>query len=184
MTEVANGTTTVVANGVDKAALAAAATPAAAVRTLPTPISLEDFDIGVTLGTGSFGRVRFATHRVSFSYWICLLKSYLFNCITEFPNPSLFSSGNIFNMGNQNVEKVRNHSITTGTYVSCCPSASISISSIFIAESGLYPDQLLSCLLSLSLPSHLPGGAYDIGKEHIVTLRPSIHSSIVSNVSR
>lgn len=35
------------------------------VRTLPTPLSLSDFDVGVTLGTGSFGRVRFATHRVS-----------------------------------------------------------------------------------------------------------------------
>lgn len=34
------------------------------VRTLPTPISLSDFDVGVTLGTGSFGRVRFATHKV------------------------------------------------------------------------------------------------------------------------
>jgi hypothetical protein len=35
------------------------------VRTLPTPISLADFDVGVTLGTGSFGRVRFATHKVN-----------------------------------------------------------------------------------------------------------------------
>jgi hypothetical protein len=34
------------------------------VRTLPSPISLTDFDVGVTLGTGSFGRVRFATHKV------------------------------------------------------------------------------------------------------------------------
>jgi hypothetical protein len=34
------------------------------VRTLPTPLTLDDFDVGVTLGTGSFGRVRFATHRV------------------------------------------------------------------------------------------------------------------------
>lgn len=36
-----------------------------AVRTLPTPITLADFDVGVTLGTGSFGRVRFSTHKVS-----------------------------------------------------------------------------------------------------------------------
>ena len=35
-----------------------------AVRTLPTPLGLSDFDVGVTLGTGSFGRVRFATHKV------------------------------------------------------------------------------------------------------------------------
>ena len=34
------------------------------IRTLPTPLSLDDFDVGVTLGTGSFGRVRFATHKV------------------------------------------------------------------------------------------------------------------------
>jgi hypothetical protein len=37
---------------------------AGSVRTLPTPLSLSDFDVGVTLGTGSFGRVRFATHKV------------------------------------------------------------------------------------------------------------------------
>jgi hypothetical protein len=34
------------------------------VRSLPSPIKLDDFDIGVTLGTGSFGRVRFVTHKV------------------------------------------------------------------------------------------------------------------------
>jgi hypothetical protein len=27
-------------------------------------ITLDDFELGVTLGTGSFGRVRFATHKV------------------------------------------------------------------------------------------------------------------------
>ena len=26
--------------------------------------SFDDFEVGVTLGTGSFGRVRFATHKV------------------------------------------------------------------------------------------------------------------------
>ncbi len=35
------------------------------VRTLPSPLSLEDFELGVTLGTGSFGRVRFCTHKVT-----------------------------------------------------------------------------------------------------------------------
>ncbi|KAJ1401206.1 kinase-like domain-containing protein, partial [Ochromonadaceae sp. CCMP2298] len=39
------------------------------VRTLPTPINLTDFDVGVTLGTGSFGRVRFSTHRSTASIW-------------------------------------------------------------------------------------------------------------------
>ena len=29
-------------------------------------LDLAAFDVGVTLGTGSFGRVRFATHKVSF----------------------------------------------------------------------------------------------------------------------
>jgi len=42
---------------------------ATVVRTLPTPISLNDFDVGVTLGTGSFGRVRFATHKSTSSFW-------------------------------------------------------------------------------------------------------------------
>jgi serine/threonine protein kinase len=27
--------------------------------------SIDDFDVGVTLGTGSFGRVRFAIHRTT-----------------------------------------------------------------------------------------------------------------------
>jgi hypothetical protein len=35
-----------------------------AVRTLPSPLVLDDFELGVTLGTGSFGRVRFCTHKV------------------------------------------------------------------------------------------------------------------------
>jgi hypothetical protein len=29
------------------------------------PLDGSQFDMGVTLGTGSFGRVRFATHKVS-----------------------------------------------------------------------------------------------------------------------
>lgn len=33
------------------------------------PLTLDDFDLGVTLGTGSFGRVRFATHKKTNSYW-------------------------------------------------------------------------------------------------------------------
>lgn len=28
------------------------------------PLSLADFNCGVTLGTGSFGRVKFSTHKV------------------------------------------------------------------------------------------------------------------------
>uniref|UniRef100_A0A6S9HA20 cAMP-dependent protein kinase n=1 Tax=Heterosigma akashiwo TaxID=2829 RepID=A0A6S9HA20_HETAK len=36
---------------------------------LPQPLSLDDFDLGVTLGTGSFGRVRFITHKATGSYW-------------------------------------------------------------------------------------------------------------------
>ena len=45
----------------------------AEVRKLPTPLSLDDFDVGVTLGTGSFGRVRFATHKVLYIYYIYLI---------------------------------------------------------------------------------------------------------------
>jgi len=46
------------------------------IRTLPTPISLDDFEVGVTLGTGSFGRVRFSTHKVMLNF-IRLLSSLL-----------------------------------------------------------------------------------------------------------
>ena len=33
---------------------------------LAAPLDASQFEMGVTLGTGSFGRVRFATHKVSF----------------------------------------------------------------------------------------------------------------------
>lgn len=36
---------------------------------LPGPIDISHFDFGVTLGTGSFGRVRFATHKVTGTFW-------------------------------------------------------------------------------------------------------------------
>ncbi len=42
------------------------------IRTLPTPICLDDFEVGVTLGTGSFGRVRFATHKVCRGLYVCV----------------------------------------------------------------------------------------------------------------
>lgn len=42
---------------------------ATAVRTLPTPITLDNFEIGVTLGTGSFGRVRIVTHKSTGTIW-------------------------------------------------------------------------------------------------------------------
>ena len=32
---------------------------------LPTPLKMDDFEQGVTLGTGSFGRVKFVNHTVS-----------------------------------------------------------------------------------------------------------------------
>ena len=34
------------------------------IERLPNPLTLEQFDMGITLGTGSFGRVRFAVHKV------------------------------------------------------------------------------------------------------------------------
>jgi serine/threonine protein kinase len=39
------------------------------VRTLPSPVDLDHFEIGVTLGTGSFGRVRIVTHKSTGSIW-------------------------------------------------------------------------------------------------------------------
>ena len=41
------------------------------VRALQTPLGLTDFDMGVTLGTGSFGRVRFVTHKVNLQCFPC-----------------------------------------------------------------------------------------------------------------
>jgi hypothetical protein len=51
----------------------------ASVRTLPTPLTLDDFDVGVTLGTGSFGRVRFATHKVLLQFQPLALFSLFIN---------------------------------------------------------------------------------------------------------
>ena len=36
---------------------------------LPEPIMLSQFEVGVTLGTGSFGRVRFCTHMSTGTHW-------------------------------------------------------------------------------------------------------------------
>ena len=38
-------------------------------RSLPTPVSVKQFTFGVTLGIGSFGRVKFATHRPTSTPW-------------------------------------------------------------------------------------------------------------------
>lgn len=75
------------------------------VRTLPTPLSLSDFDVGVTLGTGSFGRVRFSTHKVCIHFLVKL----------QFSNSTNFSDDWIV-LGNKNVEKSRSDKITASTY--------------------------------------------------------------------
>lgn len=50
--------------------MASAATETSGGRPLgPGPFSMDDFDTGVTLGTGSFGRVRIATHRETQTPW-------------------------------------------------------------------------------------------------------------------
>ena len=36
---------------------------------LPEPINLAQFELGVTLGTGSFARVRFVTHKSTGTHW-------------------------------------------------------------------------------------------------------------------
>lgn len=38
--------------------------PGGRIERLPQPITLDQFELGVTLGTGSFGRVRFVVHKV------------------------------------------------------------------------------------------------------------------------
>jgi serine/threonine protein kinase len=43
--------------------------PGSGLPALATPMELGHFDLGVTLGTGSFGRVRFVTHKTTGSHW-------------------------------------------------------------------------------------------------------------------
>ncbi len=45
-------------------AFAGAGRGAGRIERLPHPVTLEQFEMGITLGTGSFGRVRFAVHKV------------------------------------------------------------------------------------------------------------------------
>lgn len=75
------------------------------VRTLPTPLSLADFDVGVTLGTGSFGRVRFSTHKVRDSF----SSASFFIARRDFiptPHPRyIFSTDDRFVLGYQNAEE-------------------------------------------------------------------------------
>ena len=83
------------------------------VRTLPTPLSLSDFDVGVTLGTGSFGRVRFSTHRVSYivSIIYCFNK---YNSIMILI--TILYIGYWFLLGSKNVKESGSYKITTGMF--------------------------------------------------------------------
>ncbi|DBA03561.1 TPA: hypothetical protein N0F65_011462 [Lagenidium giganteum] len=45
------------------------ANPAKKSNKLPAPLDGSQFEMGVTLGTGSFGRVRFATHKNTATFW-------------------------------------------------------------------------------------------------------------------
>ena len=56
-----------------------------------TAKSTDDFEVGVTLGTGSFGRVRFATHKVM--WW------------SKLATTQNDSSGHNNTVGNQNPEE-------------------------------------------------------------------------------
>ncbi|CAK4126203.1 unnamed protein product [Aphanomyces euteiches] len=51
------------------AAAAEGGIPPRASNKLPGPLDITHFDFGVTLGTGSFGRVRFATHKATGTFW-------------------------------------------------------------------------------------------------------------------
>jgi hypothetical protein len=95
--------------------------PGSGLPILATPIELPHFDQGVTLGTGSFGRVRFVTHKVPNSQNLpCLLAllSLCFFCRSSFlpfPSPVMLSCSchaiflpfpdNRIALGYQNVEK-------------------------------------------------------------------------------
>jgi serine/threonine protein kinase len=45
------------------------ASSTSAVTKLPDNLTLSDFELGKTVGTGSFGRVCVATHRSSKTFW-------------------------------------------------------------------------------------------------------------------
>ena len=79
------------------------------VRSFNGPINLSDFDLGVTLGTGSFGRVRFAIHKVINSIGHTILNRTNLYCYDM-----IILIGNKVHLGNKNVEKVRSCSIATG----------------------------------------------------------------------
>eukprot|EP00968_Pinguiococcus_pyrenoidosus_P019102 scaffold2012_cov228-Pinguiococcus_pyrenoidosus.AAC.9 len=76
---------------------APAPTDPSALPELPGPMTLEHFDLGVTLGTGSFGRVRLATHKVR--------------------SPAGLQGGAIGNgdhLGDQDAQKGRGHQAAAG----------------------------------------------------------------------
>jgi hypothetical protein len=50
------------------------------VERLPQPITLDQFELGVTLGTGSFGRVRFVVHKVRTLVFCCVLLPLALTC--------------------------------------------------------------------------------------------------------
>lgn len=50
-------------------AFAGAGRGAGRIERLPHPVTLEQFEMGITLGTGSFGRVRFAVHKATRGVW-------------------------------------------------------------------------------------------------------------------
>jgi len=94
------------------------------VRTLPTPLALDDFELGVTLGTGSFGRVRFCTHKVHktvmfypkysiLHYPLFTFFLLLFFFFPFFSSETLYSGDGIF-LGHENAEESRSHQASAG----------------------------------------------------------------------
>jgi serine/threonine protein kinase len=69
--------------------------------------SIDDFDVGVTLGTGSFGRVRFATHNATGRR--CAIK--MLKKVAVVRNQQVGGPSRIFNIeGNRPTSK--RHSLT------------------------------------------------------------------------
>ncbi|KAG2786890.1 hypothetical protein Pcac1_g3725 [Phytophthora cactorum] len=62
------------------------------------PLDGSQFDMGVTLGTGSFGRVRFATHKATNTYWAI----------------KILKKAEIIRLQQNGVEDIKKHKFFTG----------------------------------------------------------------------
>jgi hypothetical protein len=150
------------------------------VRTLPTPLGLSDFEVGVTLGTGSFGRVRFATHKVSgysdellvneqefrmdkLAFDFMHIGGYFKLFSVHFTHLPSFI-GNQFDLGNKDVEKSRSYTFTTSEI-------------LFLNHQSTKITYVIHLQFTI-------GRTHDLRKEYFVSVRSSIYCPSIRYFSR